>query len=138
MITLTANYTEYLKPETVAFIQKNCVEGDYELADALVFIDENSEEDFIEYYDEYIELGENNGYEAVDAFLTLHDFDDLYRFEKCYLGEYGSPARFAEDFLENEVDRLCYMIVVDWEATAEYLLDHDVDRVGDFYFKTYF
>jgi hypothetical protein len=30
------------------------------------------------------------------------------------------------------------MIVVDWEATAEYLLDHDVDRHGDHYYRTCF
>ena len=44
----------------------------------------------------------------------------------------------AEDFLEDEVDRLHYMIVVDWESTADYLIDHDVDRHGDHYFRTYF
>jgi len=44
----------------------------------------------------------------------------------------------AEDFLEHEVNRLSYMIVIDWEATSEYLLDHNVDRYDDHYFRTYF
>jgi hypothetical protein len=104
-----------------------------------VFIDEHSEEDFREYYEEYVEAGENFGYEAVDYFINeVADLSDLDKFEGAYIGEYSSPARMAEDFLENEVDRLHYMIVVDWEATAEYLLQHDVDQYGDHYFRCYY
>jgi hypothetical protein len=105
----------------------------------LEFIDEHNEEDFREYYEEYIDLGESHGYGAVDHFINdVADLSDLDKFERAYIGEYSSPARMAEDFLQDEVDRLHYMIVVDWESTADYLIDHDVDRHGDHYFRTYF
>ena len=134
-VTFTTSYTEFLKPETIAYIEKNCVEGDYSLEDALTFIDENSEEEFIEYYDEYVELGEEYGYEAVDAFIKLNDLGDLKYFSDAYIGDYQSPERMAQDYFDGETDRLDYRISIDWKETAEYLLQHDVDRVGDFYFR---
>jgi len=137
-VTLTSNYRDTLAPETVEEIDR-LVDGVYALDDILVFIDENSEEDFCEYYEEYVEAGEKFGYEAVDYFINeVGDLSDLDQFEAAYIGEYSSPARMAEDFLEDEVDRLHYMIVVDWESTADYLLMHDVDRYGDHYFRCYY
>ena len=38
-ITMTANYKEVLEPKTVEFIEENCIEGEYDLDDALKFID---------------------------------------------------------------------------------------------------
>jgi hypothetical protein len=137
-VTLTANYRETLAPETLELVDRLLTEQ-FSLEDILVFIDENTEEEFCDHYEVYVELGENYGYEAVDAFVKEGGgLDQLDKFDSAYLGEYSSPARMAEDFLEHEVDRLFYMIVVDWEATAEYLLDHDVDRFGDHYFRTYY
>jgi hypothetical protein len=137
-VTLTSNYRETLAPETVTQID-NFVESQYDLGCMLEFIDEHNEEDFREYYEEYIDLGESHGYGAVDHFINdVADLSDLDKFERAYIGEYSSPARMAEDFLQDEVDRLHYMIVVDWESTADYLIDHDVDRHGDHYFRTYF
>jgi hypothetical protein len=134
-VTLTASYRDTLAPETVEVVDR-LVDDLYALDDMLVFIDEHNEEEFREYYEEYVELGENHGYEAVDYFINdVGDLDELDRFENAYIGEYSSPARMAQDFLEDEVDRLHYMIVVDWESTADYLLDHDVDRHGDHYFR---
>jgi hypothetical protein len=134
-VTLTASYRDILAPETVSQIDE-FLENQYDLGPILEFIDEHSEEEFREYYEEYVELGENRGYEAVDYFINdVGDLDELDRFENAYIGEYSSPARMAQDFLEDEVDRLHYMIVVDWDSTAEYLLDHDVDRHGDHYFR---
>ncbi len=137
-VTLTANYREVLAPETVEKID-GYLESLYDLGAILEFIDEHSEEDFREYYEEYVEAGEEHGFEAVDFFINeVADLSDLDKFEGAYIGEYSSPARMAEDFLEGEVDRLHYMIVVDWEATADYLIDHDVDRYGNHYFRCYF
>ena len=137
-MTLTSTYKEILKPETVADIEEKCIEGSYDLNAALLFIDEHSEEEFLDYYETYIECGEEYGYEAVDAFLTLHDVDELVRFGDCYVGEYRSAADFAEELLENEVGHLNCSIIVDWEATADYLLRSDYDQEGNFYFRTYF
>ena len=134
-VTLIASYRDTLAPETVTQID-GFLESQYDLGSMLEFIDEHTEEEFREYYEEYVELGENHGYEAVDYFINeVGDLDELDRFENAYIGEYSSPARMAQDFLEDEVDRLHYMIVVDWDSTAEYLLDHDVDRYGDHYFR---
>jgi hypothetical protein len=137
-ITLTANYREVLAPETVEKID-GYLESMYDLGAILEFIDEHSEEDFCEYYEEYVEAGEEHGFEAVDFFINeVADLSDLDKFEIAYIGEYSSPARMAEDFLEDEVGSLDYMIVVDWRATADYLIDQDVDRYGDHYFRCCF
>jgi hypothetical protein len=137
-VTLTATYRDFLTSETVAEIDR-LVDNSYALDDILVFIDEHSEEDFREYYEDYVEAGETYGYEAIDLFINeVADLSDLDKFEKAYIGEYSSPARMAEDFLEHEVNRLSYMIVVDWEETAKFVLDHDVEQYGDHYFRTYF
>lgn len=138
-VTLTSNYREIFAPETLLEIDRLLENEVYNLGSILEFIDKYYEEDFLEYYAEYVEIGEDNGYEAVDYFINdVADLSDLDKFATAYIGEYSSPARMAEDFLEHEVDRLYYMIVVDWESTAEYLLDHDVDRYGDHYFRTCF
>jgi hypothetical protein len=137
-VTLTATYRDILAPETVTLIDR-LTEDTFDLDSILIFIDEHNEEEFREYYEDYVEAGETHGYGAVDYFVNeVADLSELERFEDAYIGEYSSPARMAEDFLEHEVDRLYYMIVVDWEATAEYLLDHDVDRHGDHYYRTCF
>jgi hypothetical protein len=134
-VTLTTNWKETLEPLTVEVIEA-FLENNYALDDMLVFVDEHNEKDFRFFYEDYVRLGEEYGYEPVDAFINeVADVDDLDRFERAYIGEYSSPARMAEDYLSSEVDRLSYMIVVDWEATSEYLLDHDVDRQRDFYFR---
>jgi spore coat protein CotH len=133
-ITLTTNYKEVLTADTLEKIAELCEDDSYALDDVLEFIDQNSEEDFLKYSEDYVDLGEVHGYEPVDAFVKENSLDDLESFESAYIGEYNSPTDFAEDYCSDEVDRL-YFIVPDWEATAEYLLDHEIDRIGDFYFR---
>jgi len=134
-VTFTTNYKEVLAAQTIDKIAELCDDNQYSLEDALKFIDKHSEEEFCDYYEEYVELGEEYGYDAVDAFLKeCGNPYDLKCFESAYLGEYNTPEKFAEEFCSDEVDRLFY-IVPDWEATAQYLLDHTVDRYGDFYFN---
>jgi hypothetical protein len=133
-VTLTANYRETLAPETVSLID-GFLGSQYDLGCILEWIDENGEDNFAEYYEEYVELGEENGYEAVDAFIKENDVSDLKYFRDAYIGEYDSPERMAQDFFEYEWNTLDYRISVDWEETSQYLLQHDVDRVDDFYFR---
>ena len=136
-VTFTANYREVL-PHNLVEIIDELVQDNFELSDMLEFIDEHGEKDFAEYYKLYVELGEDYGYAAVDTFLTeVGDPADLENFESAYLGEFSSPADFAENYCEEEADRLHY-IIPDWEATADYLLSHEVDRHGDYYFRCYF
>ena len=136
-VTLTVNYREIFAPDTIDKI--DILEGDnYHLPCMLEFIDEHSEEEFVRYYEEYIEAGEKHTFEAIDAFISLHGLDELDRFERSYIGEFSRPEHMAEEYLEHEINQMSHFIVVDWDSTAVYLLEHDVDRVGDFYFRTYF
>ena len=137
-ITLTANYRDTLAPETVALIDRYLAD-DFELGAMLEFIDERSESDFLDYYETYVQLGEDYGYEAVDAFLETTGYvDDLRHFRDAYLGEYLNARDMAVDYFDGDgdVDRLDYRIVIDWQETAEGLLQHCVDRVGDYFFRS--
>jgi hypothetical protein len=136
-ITLTANYKEVLKQETVDFIEENCIDGEYDLDDALKFIDEHNEDDFVAYYDEYIRCGEAIGYDAVDAFIEemgcisyVENCDDKYR------GEYRSEADFAEEYYSDLYDVPC-ALVVDWEATWETSLRYDFTFCDGYVFSDY-
>ena len=135
-VTLTTNYNEVLLQETVEKIE-SFLESQYELSDMLEFIDAHGEEDFRQYYFDYCDLGEIHGYGPVDAFVELNRLADLDDFENAYMGEYSSPEEMAEEYIETN-DSLSYYIVVDYEATAEYLLDHDIDQVGNFYFRCHY
>jgi hypothetical protein len=132
-ITFTDTYRDILTAPTLELIDR--LEDECDLGCMLTFIDENSEEEFQDYYELYVELGEENGYEAVDAFIKENDISDLNYFVDAYIGEYQSPERMAEDYFDGETDRMDYRISIDWVETAEYLLQHDVDRVDDFYFR---
>lgn len=137
-VTLTANYKDTLKPETVAVLEELCGEdgegGSYCLEDALIFIDEYSESDFVEYYEEYIELGEQYTFPAVEAYVSQYGWEELSVFTDSYVGEFSTPVEMAQDYLTEESDETDERLCIDWEATAEYLIDHEVDRVGNFYF----
>jgi antirestriction protein len=134
---MTANYKEVLKQETVDFIEENCIDGEYDLDDALKFIDEHNEDDFVAYYDEYIRCGEAIGYDAVDAFVEemgcisyVENCDDKYR------GEYRSEADFAEEYYSDLYDVPC-ALVVDWEATWETSLRYDFTFCDGYVFSDY-
>jgi len=135
MITLTATYRETLQPETVAEIDR-LLEDNFDLDAIIIFIDEHSEEDFRNYYEDYVEAGESHGYEEVDAFLTLRELDELDSFEDYYVGEFATPSQFAENSFEYSLN-LPYAVVVDWEATAEALLEDNIEQVGNYYFLSY-
>ena len=137
-ITLTANYKEVLKLETVEFIEENCVEGEYDLDDALKFIDEHNEDAFVEYYDEYVRAGESIGYDVVDAFIEYHG-DVLYvnYVEEAYRGVYSSEAEFAEEYY-SDIGEVDAFLVVDWEATWKQSLSYDFSFVDGFVFSSSF
>ena len=122
-VTFTMNYKEVYSQETVTKIEE-LLEDSYCLEDIVEFIDENSEEDFRKYYEDYVTLGEEYSYGAVDAFieefglytLTTSNFEDSYR------GQYDSKADYAEQYTTD-----CYcvdlpgFIEVDWEASFDNL-----------------
>ena len=136
-VTLTASYEQTLEADTIEQINA-LKEEQYDLQAMLEFIDEHSEKEFRFFYEDYVRLGEEVGYEAVDAFLQLHDVDDLDKFESAYAGSYVSHTDFAEDFLDSEIRCLPYCIVVDWKETAEYLFENDIDEIDGHFFRSYF
>ena len=138
-ITMTANYKEVLKLETVEFIEENCVEGGYDLDDALKFIDEHNESDFVAYYDEYIRVGEILGYDVVDAFIEYHgDVSYVENVEEAYRGEYSSEAVFTEEFYYNNLNEIPISLVIDWEATWKQNLSYEFDFVDGYVFSSSF
>jgi len=137
-ITMTANYKEVLQPATVEFIEENCVEGEYDLDDALNFIDEHNEDAFVAYYDEYIRVGEILGYDVVDAFIEYHgDVSYVENVEDAYRGVYSSEAEFAEEFYSDLGD-VPVGLVIDWEATWQQNLYYDFDFVDGYVFSSSF
>ena len=136
---MTANYKEVLKLETVEFIEENCIEGEYDLDDALKFIDEYNEDAFVGYYDEYVRTGESIGYDVVDAFIKYHgDVSYVEHVEEAYRGVYNSGADFTEEFYNEVYGEVPSFLVVDWEATWKQSLSYDFDFVDGYVFSSSF
>ena len=136
---MTANYKEVLKLETVEFIEENCIEGEYDLDDALKFIDDHNEDAFVGYYDEYVRVGESIGYDVVDAFIEYHgDVSYVENVEEAYRGVYSSGADFTEEFYNEVYGEVPSFLVVDWEATWKSSLSYDFDFVNDYVFRSSF
>lgn len=113
------NYKEVYSQETVDKIEKLLADS-YALEDIVEFIDENSEANFRSYYQNYVEIGEEYSYEAVDAFIDqfgLHSLVDD-NFQDAYRGQYDSKADYAESYVSD-----CYVVdlpsflEIDWEAS---------------------
>ena len=138
-ITMTTNYKEVLKLETVEFIEENCIEGEYDLDDALKFIDDHNEDDFVAFYDEYIRVGEILGYDVVDAFIEHQgDLSYVEHVEDAYYGEFRSEAEFAEEFYSDVYGDVPAGLVIDWEATWKQNLSYDFDFVDGSVFRSSF
>ena len=135
-VTLTANYREVFKPETVELIE-SFLEDNYEITDILEFIDENSEEDFVTYYADYVEQGENLGYDVVDAFVEENGFCDVEHCEDAYVGCYESTEDFVEELIEEQGGRIPDFVIVDLKETWERSLSYDYDAVEKGYRQVY-
>jgi hypothetical protein len=117
------NYKEVYSQKTANKIEELVAES-YCLEDIVEFIEENSEEDFCNLYEEYVNVGEQYSYGAVDAFIEefgLHSFTATC-FEDAYRGQWESKADYAENYVTD-----CYSIdlpgflEIDWEATFDNL-----------------
>ena len=138
-ITMTATHKDTLKPETLEFIEENCIEGQYALDDALEFIDEHGEDDFLAFYDIYIEQGERCGYDVVDAFIKVNGIVNVESCEDAFVGCYYSGADFVEEYIEEvmEVDIPCW-VTVDYKATWESSVRFEYDFVDGYVFRSDF
>ena len=122
-VPFTMNYKEVYSQETVDVIEE-LIADSYALEDIVEFIDANSEADFRSYYQTYVEIGEDQSYEVVDAFIEEFGIQCLTvdNLQSAYCGQYYSKADYAESFVSD-----CYNVnvpdfmVVDWEATFENL-----------------
>ena len=138
-MTATETYKETLKPETVEFIEENCIEGEYELTDALEFIAEHNEDDFVQFYDEYIEQGEKVGYDTVDAFIKENGIVNVEYCEDAFVGIYNSPADFVEELLEEVMEvEIPVWVVVDFQATWDASVRFDYSFVDGYVFRSDF
>jgi len=115
------NYTQFLSESIVEKIDSYLEENFY-IDDMIEFIQEYGDTAFCNHYDEYVEAGESNSYEAVDAFIEEFGVDYLGGFEDSYRGEWSSKGDYAEDFVSS-----CYcldipgFVEVDWENTFDNL-----------------
>jgi hypothetical protein len=117
------NYKEVYEQETVSKIEE-LLEDSYSLEDIVEFIDANSEADFRNFYEEYVVVGEEYSYDAVDAFIEefgLHSFTSS-SFEDAYRGQYDSKADYAEQYTSDVyVVDFPSFLEIDWEASFENL-----------------
>ena len=130
-VTLTANYQQVLNADTIEKIDE-LLEENHDLQCMLTFIDEHNEEIFVHNYEEYVRMGEEIGYEAIDAYVAdygfNHDFDTL---DVRYQGHYQSEADFAEEYINMVHRDVSDYVVVDWEATWERNFRYDFTAVND-------
>jgi hypothetical protein len=118
-VLFTMNYKEVYSQETVDKIEELIAES-YCLEDIVEFIDANSEAVFRSYYQNYVEIGEEYSYEAVDAFIDQFGIHSLVgdNFQDAYRGQYDSKADYAESYVSD-----CYVVdlpsflEIDWEAS---------------------
>jgi hypothetical protein len=127
-VTLTANYTEIFKPETVEFIQE-LLDDNYELTDILEFADAHSEEDLVTYYVDYVDQGERCGFNVVDAFVSEFGIEDVRYVGEAFCGGYRSEADFAEEYYNEQYNIPCEL-VVDWQQTWNSSLYYDFTFVN--------
>ena len=117
------SYKEVYSQETVDKIEELIAES-YCLEDIVEFIDANSEEDFRKFYEDYVTVGEEYSYGAVDAFIEEFGLHSLVgdNFQNSYQGQYDSKADYAESYVSD-----CYVVdlpsflEIDWEASFENL-----------------
>jgi len=120
-VPFAMNYKEVYSQETVDKIEE-LIADSYALEDIVEFIDENSEAQFRSYYQNYVEIGEEYSYEAVDAFIDQFGIHSLVgdNFQDAYRGQYDSKADYAESYVSE-----CYSVEVpsfleiDWEASFD-------------------
>lgn len=120
---MEVNYKEVYSQKTANKIEELIAES-YCLDDIVEFIEANSEEDFCNLYEEYVNVGEQYSYGAVDAFIEEFGLQSFTAtcFEDAYRGQWESKADYAENYVTD-----CYSIdlpgflEIDWEATFDNL-----------------
>jgi len=136
-VTLQVNYKEIFSAEVVEKVDQ-LVEDNYDLDDILEFIDNNSEADLISYYEDYCSVGENIGYDVVDAFVKYHGISYVENAEDAFRGVYYDEETFAEEYYTEIYGEVPAFLVVDWEATWKQSLSYEFDFVDGYVFSSSF
>ena len=137
-MSVTINYKEVFQSATVEKIEE-LLEENYALDDILQFIDEHNESDFVAHYEEYVEAGEDIGYDVVDSFIELHgDVCYVEHVKDAYRGVYSSEADFAEEFYNDVYGEVPSILAVDWQKTWDESFRYDFDFVNGFVFDSNF
>lgn len=114
------------------------VEDNYDVDDMLNFIEQYCQEDFVAHYEDYVRLGEDYSYNAVEAFIDEFGIDALDGFEDSYQGEYESGSHFAEQMCDDMGYKVPDFVVVDWDNTWETNLSYDYAFNDGFVFNKNF
>ena len=95
--------------------------------DLQAFIDNHGKSNFADYIEEYLQVVDEYGEEAVEAFLDIFNIEDIGNFTDAYQGQWNSGAEFAQNLAEDccEVPRdMSGWIEIDWKASWDNL-DYD-------------
>lgn len=118
---MTAETQTGFKIETVDFIS-DLVEQNYSKEDIYNFIEQYGQDNFLNYYEEYVEIGEDYSYGAIDAFIEEFGIENLSSFQDAYRGQYDNKGQFTEEYVND-----CYCVdlpaflVIDWEESFDSL-----------------
>ena len=83
--------------EKIEYLSERC----YDIDCMVEFIKENSEQDFISYYEDYVDLGEQFEYEAVDEYIREFGIQNLNTFEDSFKGQYNSFRDFSDELFDD-------------------------------------
>ena len=101
---LTIQLTEKTKS-----LISNLIEDDYHDEDMFDFIEQYGEIYFQKYYVDYVKIGEEYSYAAIEAFIDQFGIQSISGFEDSYYGEMS-----IEDFVKDLIEQYSYPSVPDW------------------------
>lgn len=124
--------------DSASVLISTLAEDNYAVDDMLNFIDEHGQEDFVAHYEDYVKLGEDHSYTAVDAFIEEFGIDALDGFEDSYQGEYESEIQFVEQLLDEMGYDIPSWVVLDLHNTWVSNLSYDYAFNDKFIFNKNF
>ena len=124
--------------DSASVLISTLAEDNYAVDDMLNFIDEHGQEDFVAHYEDYVKLGEEHSYNAVDAFIEEFGIDALDGFEDSYQGEYESEIQFVEQLLDEMGYDIPSWVVLDLHNTWVSNLSYDYAFNDKFIFNKNF
>lgn len=97
-------------------------EENYHDEDMIEFIQEYGQDNFFDRYVDYVAVGEEYDYQAVNAFIEEFGIQSFSQdaFNDAYRGRYSSKADYAYDYVNDVYGvELPGFVEIDWEATFD-------------------